>query len=61
MTLRRLLRGFARDQDGAVSADFVVLTGMVIGFALLFILPVLDASVSWGEYIAELGMRSLDQ
>lgn len=59
MTLRRALKGFARHEDGAVSADFVVLTGLVISFALLFILPVLDASVEWGEYIGEMGKAGL--
>lgn len=47
-------RDFMRDDDGAVTVDFVVLTGMVIGLCLLFIVPVLEASVGWGESLAGL-------
>ncbi|WP_154664597.1 hypothetical protein [Gemmobacter nectariphilus] len=47
------------DQDGAVSADFVVLTAGVIGLCMLFIVPVLNESVNWGQAIADLASRNM--
>jgi len=58
--LKRAARHFLTDQDGAVSADFVVLTAAVIGLCMIFIVPVLNESVNWGNAIAELASRNMD-
>lgn len=54
-----IARTFLKDDDGAVTVDFVVLTAGVIGLCMLFILPVLAEAVSWGEAIAVLAQRNL--
>lgn len=58
--MKRAARHFLTDQDGAVSADFVVLTAGVIGLCMIFIVPVLNESVNWGNAIAELASRNMD-
>ena len=58
-SLKRAARHFLPDQDGAVSADFVVLTAGVIGLCMLFIVPVLNESVNWGQAIADLASRNM--
>jgi Flp pilus assembly pilin Flp len=55
------IRAFGRDEDGAVTVDFVVLTAGVIGLCMLFILPVLGEAVNWGEAIAVVAQRSLNE
>lgn len=55
------LRQFLQKESGAVTVDFVVLTAGVIGLCMLFILPVLAESVTWGEAIAVLAQRSLGE
>jgi Flp pilus assembly pilin Flp len=59
--MTRIARTFLKNDDGAVTVDFVVLTAGVIGLCMLFILPVLAESVSWGEAIAVLAQRSLNE
>ena len=57
--MKRVAREFLFNDDGAVSADFVVLTAGVIGLCMLFIIPVLNESVNWGRAIADLASRNL--
>lgn len=57
--MRRAATNFVHDDGGAVSADFVVLTAGVIGLCMLFIVPVLNESVNWGQAIADLASRNL--
>lgn len=57
--MTRAAKDFVQDDDGAASADFVVLTAGVIGLCMLFILPVLNESVNWGQAIADLASRNL--
>lgn len=51
---------FLKASDGAVTTDFVVLTAGIIGLALLFIIPVLAASVEWGEAIGTVAESSVE-
>ncbi|WP_323042649.1 hypothetical protein [Gemmobacter sp.] len=57
--MKTTVRRFVDDTSGAVSADFVVLTAGVIGLCMLFIVPVLNESVNWGQAIADLASRNL--
>lgn len=57
--MKRAANDFMTNEDGAVSADFVVLTAGVIGLCMLFIIPVLNESVNWGQAIADLASRNL--
>lgn len=40
MTLRKLAGAFVRDEDGAVTVDWVVLTAALVGLALAVILAI---------------------
>ena len=53
------IKAFARNEDGAVTVDFVVLTAGVIGLCMLFIIPVLSEAVNWGEAIGDLASQNL--
>lgn len=55
--MERLKNFLTRDDEGAVTVDFVVLTAGVIGLCMLFILPVLAEAVNWGQAIADLAQR----
>ncbi len=59
VSVKTTVRRFVDDTSGAVSADFVVLTAGVIGLCMLFIVPVLNESVNWGQAIADLASRNL--
>ena len=49
----KTIKLWLKDEHGAVTVDFVVLTAGVIGLCMLFILPVLAESVNWGRAIAD--------
>lgn len=57
--MKKVARTFIDDSSGAVSADFVVLTAGVIGLCMIFIVPVLNESVNWGQAIADLASSNL--
>lgn len=57
--MKKAARTFIDDTSGAVSADFVVLTAGVIGLCMIFIVPVLNESVNWGQAIADLASSNL--
>jgi Flp pilus assembly pilin Flp len=59
--MKDIVKGFVRDEDGAVTVDFVVLTAGVIGLCMLFILPVLAEAVNWGEAIGDVAQRNLGE
>ncbi|MDX5357759.1 MAG: hypothetical protein LPK12_08485 [Rhodobacterales bacterium] len=59
--MQERLKDFVDDETGAVTVDFVVLTAGVIGLCMLFIVPVLNESVEWGQAIADLATRNLDR
>lgn len=56
--MEKLKNFLARDDEGAVTVDFVVLSAGVIGLCMLFILPVLAEAVNWGQAIADLAQRN---
>ena len=47
----RLLEKFRADEDGAVSADWVVLTAAIVPFALIVAMLVRDGAITGGENI----------
>ncbi|MEL6168496.1 MAG: hypothetical protein AAFR35_07375 [Pseudomonadota bacterium] len=49
----RILNTFARNDDGAVTVDWVVLTAAIIGLALFVIALVTNSSVTLGDNISE--------
>lgn len=59
--MKDIVKGLVRDEDGAVTVDFVVLTAGVIGLCMLFILPVLAEAVNWGNAIADVAQRNLGE
>jgi len=42
-TMTKLLKVFAKDQDGAVTVDWVVLTAAIVGIALAILLVIRNA------------------
>jgi len=41
----RSLKGFATSEDGAVTVDWVVLTGLILGFQIIILIGVMEGSM----------------
>nr|WP_321508280.1 pilus assembly protein [uncultured Celeribacter sp.] len=52
MKLFNLAKTFARDEDGAVTVDWVVLTAAVVGLGIAVLSTVSDATKTLGQNIA---------
>nr|WP_319247324.1 pilus assembly protein [uncultured Celeribacter sp.] len=52
MKLFNLAKTFARDEDGAVTVDWVVLTAAVVGLGIAVLSTVSDATKTLGTNIA---------
>lgn len=50
--MRLNLHDFTREETGAVTVDWVVLTAGIVGLAMAVIYPILAESISWGEGLA---------
>jgi|GEM_PF-1806629 len=52
--MRKLVKSFANSQDGAVTVDWVVLTGLIVGIQVILLLtPMRDALVGVSENIGD--------
>lgn len=51
--MRNMFRSFARDEDGAISADWILLVAAVVALSLLVVAPVLLAAGDLGDTVAK--------
>lgn len=52
--MRKLVKAFAKSEDGAITVDWVVLTALVVGVQVLLLLtPMREALVEVSESIGE--------
>ena len=63
MTLFKLLTSFARDEDGAVTVDWVVLTAAIVGLGIAVLTTVGGATDDYaddiGEHLSGLGIKTV--
>ncbi len=51
MTLSKLIQNFSRDEDGAVTVDWVVLTAAIVGLGIAVLTTVGGATDDYGQTI----------
>ena len=62
MTFANLLKTFARDEDGAVTVDWVVLTAAIVGLGIAILTTVGGATDDYadeiGQHLSDLGIKT---
>jgi len=62
MTLKTLIKRFERDEDGAVTVDWVVLTAAIVGLGIAVLTTVGGATDDYGgtvgDYMSSQGVKT---